>query len=401
MKIRSITCFIHPDKIADYTLDNLAAKAEKLSGQFQQAGWDVQSKRMATVPFGHYTTRKNAVERIMALEEKAARLGFDYLSVGPARLMQQEDFRLIPEILSATQNVFATGLMTHPHNGISVRAVRDCAEIITKIAPVTTDGFTNLRFCAMSGVAPFTPFFPAAYSYGNSPAFSLAIECADAAVEAFKKARSVAQGRANLLEALDSAAGTLQTIIEEAHLQWEMPFKGFDFSLAPFPEDWCSLAGAIEALGVGRIGLMGSLSAAAILAETLDWGAWRHVGFNGLMLPVLEDSVLAQRSVEGSYGVKDLLMYSAVCGTGLDTVPLPGDTSAEAIAALLMDVASLSLRLRKPLTARLMPVPGMKAGEMTAYDFAFFRNGKILDFPAEKLGGALSKSDWIEIRSRS
>jgi len=401
MKIRSITCFFHPDKIDDHSIQDLAAKVDRLADQFNQAGWELQSRRMATVPFGLYTTPDNAVEILKGLEKQAAHFGFDYLSAGPARLLQAQDYALIPEILSATENVFVTANMTHPHRGVCVEAVKQCAEIITRAAPITEDGFTNLRFCAMSGVEPFTPFFPAAYSYGPGPAFSLAIECADAAVDAFSSARTIAEGKQNLLMTLNKAAQELQEIISDAQLQWVMPFKGFDFSLAPFPEDWCSLAGAIEALGVARIGMMGSLSAAAILAETLDRGDWRHVGFNGLMLPVLEDSVLAQRSVDGTYSVKDLLMYSAVCGTGLDTVPLPGDTSTDAIAALLMDVASLSLRLRKPLTARLMPIPGLKAGDMTAYDFAFFKNGKILDFPAEKLGKALSRSKWIEIESRN
>ena len=156
----------------------------------------------------------------------------------------------------------------------------------------------------------------------------------------------------------------------------------------------------MENLGVERIGMMGSLSAAAILAETLDRGKWLKAGFNGLMLPVLEDSILASRSVEGSFSVKDLLMYSAVCGTGLDTVPLPGDITVDEIEALLMDIAALSLRLNKPLTARLMPVPGLKSGEMTQFDFDFFKNGKILDFPASRLGRTISTSEWIEIRSR-
>jgi uncharacterized protein (UPF0210 family) len=118
------------------------------------------------------------------------------------------------------------------------------------------------------------------------------------------------------------------------------------------------------------------------------------------MLPVLEDSILATRSVEDSYSIKDLLLYSVVCGTGLDTVPLPGDITTFEIEPLLMDIAALSLRLDKPLTARLMPVPGLKSGEMTQFDFDFFKNGKILDYPATRLGGALSASDWIEIQSR-
>ena len=80
------------------------------------------------------------------------------------------------------------------------------------------------------------------------------------------------------------------------------------------------------------------------------------------MLPVMEDVVLAQRWAEGRLGLEQLLVYSAVCGTGLDTVPLPGDTSVEDLAKLICDVASLAVRLRKPLSARLLPVPGKRAG---------------------------------------
>ena len=97
------------------------------------------------------------------------------------------------------------------------------------------------------------------------------------------------------------------------------------------------------------------------------------------MLPVLEDATLAARSREGLFTVNDLLLYSAVCGTGLDTVPLPGDVSEEELAGILLDVATLALRLDKPLTARLMPIPGAKAGDLTEFDFPYFANGRVLD----------------------
>jgi len=93
---------------------------------------------------------------------------------------------------------------------------------------------------------------------------------------------------------------------------------------------------------------------------------------------VLEDSVIAERAAEGNLTVKDLLLYSTVCGTGLDTVPLPGDTTAEQLVPLLLDLSALALRLDKPLTARLMPVPGKKAGEATTFDFGFFANSKVM-----------------------
>jgi uncharacterized protein len=115
---------------------------------------------------------------------------------------------------------------------------------------------------------------------------------------------------------------------------------------------------------------------------------------------VLEDSVLAARAAEGTLTIKDLLLYSAVCGTGLDTVPLPGDVTSDQIAALLLDLSALALRLDKPLTARLMPIPGKRAGDPTGFDFAFFANSKVMALEAEKLGGVLSGSEVIQLHAR-
>lgn len=97
------------------------------------------------------------------------------------------------------------------------------------------------------------------------------------------------------------------------------------------------------------------------------------------MLPVLEDTVLAQRAIEGRYGVSDLLLYSSVCGTGLDVVPLPGDIAREELAALIGDVAALSQKYQKALSARLFPVPGKKAGEMVSFDNPYLTDCVVMD----------------------
>jgi hypothetical protein len=97
--------------------------------------------------------------------------------------------------------------------------------------------------------------------------------------------------------------------------------------------------------------------------------------------------------------VDDLLLYSAVCGTGLDTVPLPGDISVSQLQAILLDLAALAQRLEKPLTARLMPIPGKAAGEETGFDFAYFANSRVLGVRAEPLGGLLDGDETWLIKS--
>ncbi|MGW8249703.1 MAG: DUF711 family protein, partial [Anaerolineales bacterium] len=165
---------------------------------------------------------------------------------------------------------------------------------------------------------------------------------------------------------------SLEAVARQLEDHFQVRFGGLDFSLAPFPQEGLSLGAALESLGLPALGTHGSLAAAAFLADSVDRASFRKAGFSGLMLPVLEDSTLARRAEEGVLSIKDMLLYSAVCGTGLDTIPLPGSTSADELAALLLDVASLAQRLDKPLTARLMPVPGKVASDPTGFDFAYF-----------------------------
>jgi uncharacterized protein (UPF0210 family) len=153
-------------------------------------------------------------------------------------------------------------------------------------------------------------------------------------------------------------------------------------------------------MGIPKIGLHGSLAAAAILTEAIDRADFPHTGFNGLFQPVLEDSVLAKRAAEGTLTIKDALLYSAVCGTGLDTIPLPGDTTSEQIVPLLLDLCALALRLDKPLTARLMPIPGKKAGDETNFNFAFFAPSRVMKLESDRLTPPFNQEEVLQIRKR-
>ncbi len=400
MKIRSITCYtnpvLHPDSPA-----RLGEFAREAARRFTQSDYAVQTSRLATTPFTHMLPDRgvDVIRFAQKLEAESNAHGFGYLSLGCATPDDLRRYAMIPDILAATQNVFVTASMGSAGQGVSLPAVRACGEIIHRAATITPDGFTNLRFAALANVAAHVPFFPAAYHAGDAPAFALAIECADVAVNAFSSAASLAEGRQRLLDTLNQHGAVLGSIAAGLEEEYQLHFKGIDFSLAPFPEDCCSLAGAMERIGVPAVGLLGTLSTAAILADTLDQGSWLRTGFNGMMLPVLEDSIMAHRT-GGVLSVKDLLMISSVCGAGLDTVPLPGDAAPEQLAALLLDLATLALRLGKPLTARLMPVPGKQAGDMTSFDFGFFANGRVMALPAAALQGVLTTDEIIQLSPR-
>jgi hypothetical protein len=296
--------------------------------------------------------------------------------------------------------VFVSGILSAVDTGISLAAVRACAENIHAIADLSPDGFANLRFAALANVAAGSPFFPAAYHNADMPAFALAMEAADLAVQAIEGAASLLEARQSMISSLEQQAKALAETAALLSQQFGTGFAGIDFTLAPFPEASRSIGTAIEKLGVPAVGMHGSLAAVAFLADTIDRARFPRTGFSGLMLPVLEDAVLAQRAGEGQLSVPDLLLYSAVCGTGLDTIPLPGDTTREAIAALLLDLAALAQRLGKPLTARLLPIPGKKAGDSTGFDFPYFAHSRVMGLKAEPLKGLLTNSEVIGLKRR-
>jgi uncharacterized protein (UPF0210 family) len=307
---------------------------------------------------------------------------------------------LIPDLIKATKVTFCSGLMTSEDSLLSLPAVRACGEIIKKLTPQDPDGFANLYFAALGNVPPGAPFFPAAYHTGGSPAFAVAVEGADLAVTAFNDASTLETARQQLTHQINKIGEQISEIGIKLEKITGAAYQGIDFSLAPFPEPEQSTGAAFEKLGIKHFGEHGSLAAAAFLADAIDRSSFIRTGFSGLMLPVLEDAVLAARAAEGSLGIKDLLLYSSVCGTGLDTLPLPGDISADQISSILLDLAALSLRLHKPLTARLMPIPGKKAGDLTEFNFEFFANSKVMAVESSGLGGIFAGEETIDLRPR-
>ena len=403
MKIRSITSFFSPSRVPETGIAQLGKFSREAKAVFETAGYEVQTARLATTPFSRWVkplTQSRAVEAAVAIEKAAVKHGFGYVALGPALAELPESYNFISDMLSATKVAFFSAVIADAKHGISMAAVRHAAEIITKASSREANGFANLRFAALANVPPGSPFFPAAYHRGGKPAFAIATQAADLAVDAFTDARSITEGSQRLTESIERHATKLTKVAEKLALKHGIKFSGIDFSLAPFPEENESLGTAFERMGIPMVGLQGSLAAAAILTQAIDDAEFTRVGFCGLLLPVLEDSTLAKRNAEGALSVNDLLLYSAVCGTGLDTIPLPGNTNVEQLSAVLLDMSALALRLDKPLTARLIPIPGKQAGDETHFDFPYFANSRVMSLNAHALRSSFSETENIQLRRR-
>jgi uncharacterized protein (UPF0210 family) len=400
MKIRSITYFCNPKfPLDDKVIQKAGTFLAEAKSAYEAAGYEVQTVRLATIPFPKLLGEENIYrlpELTGHIDQIAQELKIGYVSLGPALPEMPRSYEVIPDAIFVSKNVFFGGVMADKTRGLDLAAIRACADVIVKSAPLEPNGFANLQFAALANVNAGAPFFPAAYHNSDKPAFGIATESADLAVKAFENVKTIEEGRNNLTSEIEKHGKKLAEVARSLKVK----FVGIDFSLAPFPDDSHSLGNAVEKMGIPKIGLHGSLAAAAILTEAVDRADFPHTGFSGFMQPVLEDSVLAKRAAEGTLTIKDTLLYSAVCGTGLDTVPLPGDTTAEQLVPLLLDLSALALRLDKPLTARLMPIPGKKAGDETNFDFDFFANSKVMSLDSEGLNTTFDSKEVLQLKKR-
>ena len=71
--------------------------------------------------------------------------------------------------------------------------------------------------------------------------------------------------------------------------------------------------------------------------------------------------------------------------------------SEGALTAVLLDVAMLASRLNKPLTARLMPLPGLAAGDPVSFDFPYFADSRVMGIAGGDLDNLLVQGAQLSI----
>jgi uncharacterized protein (UPF0210 family) len=347
---------------------------------FIAEGYEVQTLRLATQPLMEYLpdwSSQASVDAIKVLDRFAVDNGV-VCSIGPV-ITTDEYHRgfasWAAELIQQTKNISFTCQVASAELGVHHKAIRAAAETIQALAQATKGGEGNFNFAATGFIPSGTPFFPAAH-FDQGQAFSIGLESPNLLTRAFSGAANLVQAKQQLKTHLQAALGAVELQARKIADDQVWSYLGIDASPAPGLD--ASIGQAIEALTHTPFGSASTLAGCAAITDVLKGLSVKTCGYSGLMLPVLEDPVLAQRAAEGRYGVSELLLFSSVCGTGLDVVPLPGDTSVDELAAVISDVAALSAKYHKPLSARLFPIVGKQAGDMVNFDNPYLTKSMVM-----------------------
>ncbi|MCL5257605.1 MAG: DUF711 family protein [Chloroflexi bacterium] len=372
--IRTITGFISTKDSPK--LDRLVDTVLAVRDEYRLAGYEVQTVRITTdiLEQNGGIDSLAGYESLLSQLERNEDVSFYHLGAleAEAEANPESEERLVDAFMNHPKAFMAVDAGGRE---VSKALCLSGARICKGIASISS--FECRRFGVYGGVTSSAPFYPASKVLGNSLKFGIGSQCANLAVE--EAARS--KGDMNLFESSlqERMNSEFARMVEVVPPGLREQFIGCDTSLAPYPADEVSIANAIE-IALGKpFGSSGTLSVCRLLTRVMQNVDVPRTGLCGLMLPVVEDNVLGRRGVEGRYSWKELLLYSAVCATGLDTVPISGRTSVEDLADCYHDLATMAVKLGKPLSARFFVEPEKLPGETVTYDWEFAAESPVLE----------------------
>jgi len=384
-KVRAITGFVrlNPADYAQQIAEALSVLREA-RGEFAKQGYEVETIRIATQPLGELVSGQSDAEALaflQVLDELSAKQGF-LPSVGPAMLRDTDDpstMHLLARVLSSLPNIEGNAILAG-EDGIHWKVIRQSAELVRYVTDNSPRSQGNFNFTGTAMLKPYGPFYPGTYHTGAGKQFSMGFEGANVVREVFARTHGdFAAAVAELTKQLTVHAKVAESIGLRVAAAKSWTFMGVDPTPAPLAD--VSIGAAIETYTGSRFGSSGTLTAALIITTAVKAVPVKQIGYSGLMVPVMEDKLLARRWAEGSFNTDSLLAYSAVCGTGLDTVPFPGDITVDQLARIFGDVASLAWKWNKPLSARLQPVKGKSAGDQTDFRDQYLFNTTLHALP--------------------
>lgn len=392
LDIRTITMGISLldciDADIDRTCEKIFQKITTKAKDLVKVGEEIESeygipiinKRISVTPVAIVVaacqpTPADCIKVAKTLDRAAQEVGVNFIG-GYSALVEKGyqggDLALIesiPEALAQTNFVCSSVNIGSTKAGINMDAVRLMGETVKKTAEVSDMGCAKL--VVFANAVEDNPFMAGAF-HGVGEA-DVEINVGVSGPGVVKRALEKVKG-----ESFDVVAETVkktafkitrmgQLVGRVASERLGVPFGIVDLSLAPTPAVGDSVALILEEMGLESVGTHGTTAALALLNDAVKKGgvmACNHVGgLSGAFIPVSEDAGMIKAVEAGLLNLEKLEAMTAICSVGLDMIAIPGDTSAETIAAMIADEAAIGVINHKTTAVRIIPAKGKEIGD--------------------------------------
>lgn len=370
------------DKIM-YCAKDLVRVGQEIEDEY---GIPIVNKRISVTPIAliaEGTRAHTFVEVAKALDAAARETGVNFIG-GYSALVHKGytagDHALIssiPEALYGTERVCASVNVATTKAGINMDAVAEMGRIIKKAAELTADkdGLAAAKLVVFANAVEDNPFMAGAFHGIGEPECVINVGVSGPGV--VKSALEQVRGQPFdvVAETIKKTAFRItrmgQLVAREASSRLGVPFGIVDLSLAPTPAVGDSVAHILTEMGLEMAGAPGTTAALALLNDAVKKGgvmASGHVGgLSGAFIPVSEDAGMIEAAQCGALCLEKLEAMTCVCSVGLDMIAIPGDTSANTIAAIIADEAAIGVINQKTTAVRIIPAPGKSVGDSVEF----------------------------------
>lgn len=382
---------------------NLVRVGEQIETEY---GIPIINKRISVTPIAivvaaSQPTPQDCVKVAKTLDRAAETVGVNFIG-GYSALVEKGyqggDLALIqsiPEALAATNFVCSSVNIGSTKAGINMDAVRLMGETVKQTAEASDMGCAKL--VVFANAVEDNPFMAGAF-HGVGEA-DVEINVGVSGPGVVKRALEKVKG-----ESFDVVAETVkktafkitrmgQLVGRVASERLGVPFGIVDLSLAPTPAVGDSVALILEEMGLESVGTHGTTAALALLNDAVKKGgvmACNHVGgLSGAFIPVSEDAGMIKAVESGLLNLEKLEAMTAICSVGLDMIAIPGDTTAETIAAMIADEAAIGVINHKTTAVRIIPAKEKQVGDRIEF------GGLLGTAPVMKVNPAKS-ADFIQ-----
>lgn len=366
------------------TAARLVPVAEQLEREF---GIPVVNKRIAVTPVALLAAASEQVDitpLALALDRAASTVGIDFIGGFSALVhkgISDADAKLmssIPCALATTERVCASVNVATTRAGINMDAVLRMAEIVLETAGATADrdSVGCAKLVVFANMVEDNPFMAGAVHGSGEPDVVVNVGISGpGVVRAVVESLPTDADMTAVAEAIKATAFKItragELIAREAATRLGVARGIVDLSLAPTPAEGDSVAGIIEAMGVGRCGGPGTTASLALLNDAVKKGGAMATsstgGLSGAFIPVSEDAGMIRAAESGALSLEKLEAMTSVCSVGLDMIAVPGDTPVEAIAGIIADEAAIGVINNKTTAVRLLPAIGRSVGERLSF----------------------------------
>ncbi|MEN8264693.1 MAG: PFL family protein [Nitrospirota bacterium] len=363
---------------------DLSKKADFVSNEY---GLPIVNKRISLTPISLVVPVANPsafVEIAHAVDSIAAEIGVDFVGGYTAMIQKGEtsiDRALIeamPEVLATTRRFCASVILASTKSGINMDGCYTMSQVMKDTAGRTAkdDGIGCAKLVLFANPVEDNPFMAGGY-YGTGECES-SILVGVSGPGAVRRAIEKLGPDADLGEVAETIKKSAFKITRAGELVGKklakhlgVAFGNLDLSLAPTPEEGDSVGQILETMGLAMPGAPGSTAALMMLNDAVKKGglfASSSVGgLSGAFIPVSEDASMIRAAKAGAISLEKLEAMTSVCSVGLDMIAIPGDTSAETLAAIIADEMAIGCANNKTTAVRIIPAPGKKVGDFVHF----------------------------------